>query len=468
MAAEPRDSLTIRAALLLAFGLVLGLWLFAGYFLARRMNDVQRDADAINARYIHTQELLSTIRTQILLASVFVRDALLDHAAGAGLRYRLQFDDTFAAIDHAMRRYDPVVDSPVERQRVERLHREIIEFRTAMLLVLAGAQTNEVADARLLLSGQIGPRRDSVIRLSEDLQALNRSAFVAHQDATTAIYRTLQRRVWAQLGFALVASFAIGLVAVRHVTRLENRLRGQREREVQYVRDLQRLSTSLVTAQEEERRTIARELHDEVGQVLTALKMELALAERGVDAGSVPFERIGSARQIADGALTTVRDLSRLLHPSVLDDLGLPVALEALVRDVSARHDLNGEVLQDRLDRRLTPALEAAIYRVAQEAITNIIRHSQARRFHIALRRAVDTITLVVDDDGRGFLPITAGGGATEGLGLLSIRERVAQLSGTLLVESTPTSGTRLSITLPLLFRAPDDWPKLPTVASES
>jgi signal transduction histidine kinase len=457
MAAEPREGLTIRAALLLAFALVLGLWLFSGYFLARRMNDVQREADAINARYIHTQELLSTVRTQILLASVFVRDALLDYAPDAGRRYRLQFDDAFESIDDAVRRYDPVVDSPVERQRVERLHREITEFRTAMLLVLAGAQTSEVVDARLLLSGQIGPRRDSVIRLSEDLQALNRSAFVEHQDATAAVYRTLQRRVWTQLGLALAASLAIGLVAVRHVTRLESRVRSQREREVQYVRDLQRLSTSLVTAQEAERRTIARELHDEVGQVLTALKVELALAERGMDAGSAPSQRIGSARHIADGALRTVRDLSRLLHPSVLDDLGLPAALDALVRDVSAHHELRGEIHQDRAQYRLTPALETAVYRIAQEAITNVVRHSQAKTFHVTLRHSADTVTIVVEDDGRGFPSVKPRGGAAEGLGLLSIRERAAQLRGTMRVEST-VRGTRLSVELPVQIRQPDEW----------
>src|SRR5262245_7771936 len=127
-----RDGLTIRAALLLAFGLVLGLWLFSGYFLARRMNDVQREADAINGRYMRTQELLGTIRTQILLASVFVRDALLDVAPDATSRYQRRFDETFAAIDDAVRRYDPVVDSVVERQRVERLRAETAEFRSAM------------------------------------------------------------------------------------------------------------------------------------------------------------------------------------------------------------------------------------------------------------------------------------------------------------------------------------------------
>jgi signal transduction histidine kinase len=468
MPARPRDGLTIRAALLLAFGLVLGLWFFSGLFLTRRMNDVQREADAINARYVHTQELLSTIRTQILLASVFVRDALLDPAPGAAIGYRLRFDETFAVIDDSVRRYEPVVDSAVERQRVERLHGELAEFRRAMLEVLAGDRSQGIAEARLLLSGRIVPRRDGVIRVSQELQALNRGAFIEHQDATAAVHRTLQRRVWRQLGLALAASFAIGLVAVRHVTRLEDRLRSQREREVQYTRDLQRLSTRLVTAQEEERRTIARELHDEVGQVLTALKVELALAERGVDAASAPFRQIGLARQIADGALRTVRDLSRLLHPSVLDDLGLPAALESLVRDASSRHNLAGEILQDRSIPRLTPPLEVAIYRIAQEAVTNVVRHSQARTLRVALRHAGDVVTLIVEDDGKGFVPTTPGGGATDGLGLVSIRERAAQLRGTLHVESTPAIGTRLSVTLPLELRAPDELPPLPIPAAEN
>ena len=115
--------------------------------------------------------------------------------------------------------------------------------------------------------------------------------------------------------------------------------------------DLQRLSAKLITAQEEERRTIARELHDEVGQVLTAIKVELALAQTAIEAAGVTPRVLDDARSIADGALQTVRDLSHLLHPSMLDDLGLRAAIDWYLRGFSRRHDIAVELLHDRNGR---------------------------------------------------------------------------------------------------------------------
>jgi signal transduction histidine kinase len=151
----------------------------------------------------------------------------------------------------------------------------------------------------------------------------------------------------------------------------------------------------------------------------------------------------------------------------VLDDLGLPAALEALVRDASARHALRGEIRQDRSSRRLTSTLEVAIYRIAQEAITNVIRHSQAGTLRVALGYAGDMVSLTVEDDGRGFMPATPGGGAADGLGLLSIRERATQLRGTMQVASD-ARGTRLSVQLPAQFRQPAEGPESAITGMES
>ena len=277
---EPLEGLTIKAAILLGFGLTLGLWIFASYQFTRRIADVEREAAAVNTRYMHAQELLSTVRAQILIGSVYVRDALLDPTPGSAARYRQQLQATYRAIDQALEHYVPVLDSPPERERVGRLRREIDEFRTTMLDVLASDTSRWATDARFLLQQKIVPKRETVIRVSEEVQALNRATFVQQQAGIAEIYRITQRRIWWQLGLALAASLGIALLAFLYSARLENQLRMQREKEVQNTRDLQRLSAKLITAQEEERRSIARELHDEVGQVLTAIKVELAVAQR--------------------------------------------------------------------------------------------------------------------------------------------------------------------------------------------
>src|SRR5678815_419944 len=121
MRRAPIEGITIKAALLLGFGLTFGLWVFVGYHFTQRIAEVQREAAEINARYIHAQELLSTVRAQVLLGSVYVRDALLDPNPGSADDYRRQLGQTYRAIDDALQQYVPILGDPSERSRVDRL-----------------------------------------------------------------------------------------------------------------------------------------------------------------------------------------------------------------------------------------------------------------------------------------------------------------------------------------------------------
>jgi signal transduction histidine kinase len=324
-----------------------------------------------------------------------------------------------------------------------------------MLRVLDTDSRRWPTDARVLLRTQIVPKRELVIRVSEEVQALNRAAFVQQQKEVAEIYGVAQRRLWRNLGLALAASFGIGLVAILYTGRLENRIRRQRIRDVQNASELQHLSAKLITAQEEERRSIARELHDEVGQVLTALKVELAVAQRTIEASGGAFQLLEDARSITEGAIATVRDLSHLLHPALLDDLGLPAAVEWYLRSFGRRHDIRAEVLHDRMEERLTPEIETSAYRIVQEALTNIAKHARATACRVYLQRLPHTVLITIEDNGAGFDPgdVQRPGGAG-GLGLIGIRERASQLRGTVRLESAPGKGTRLTVELPARARA--------------
>ena len=452
---EPLERLTIKAALLLGFGLTFGIWLFAGSYFSKRIGDVERRAAAINTRYMQAQELLSTVRAQVLLGSVYVRDALLDPNPATAADYRRHLEDTYRAVNQALQQYVPVLDSSAERERVGRLQLEIDDFRHTMLQVLATDSSRWPTEARVLLRTQIVPKRELVIRVSEEVQALNRSAFVQQQGAIAEIYDVTQRRLWESLGLALAASFGIALLAILYAGRLESRIRRQGLQDVQNARELQHLSAKLITAQEEERRSIARELHDEVGQVLTTIKVELAVAQRAIEASGGSPQLLDDARSITDGALTTVRDLSHLLHPALLDDLGLPAAAEWYLRGFGKRHDISAEVLHDRMDERLTPEIEASAYRIIQEALTNVAKHARATTCRVYLQRLPNTLLITIEDDGAGFDPAEverAGGPA--GLGLIGIRERASQLRGTVRLESAQGKGTRLTVELPARSRA--------------
>jgi signal transduction histidine kinase len=397
---------------------------------------------------------LSTVRAQILLGSVYVRDALLDPDPSAAPAYRRRLEETYAAVDQALRQYVPVLDSAAERDRVTQLREQSDDFHRTMVDVLATDSSRWPRDARFLLRTAVVPKREFVIRVSEEAQALNRSAFVTQQAGIADVYGTTQRRVWETLGVALIASFAVGLFATTYAGRLEDRLRRQRARDVQSARDLQQLSAKLITAQEEERRSIARELHDEVGQVLTAIKVELAVVQRAVDSVGGSPHLLDDARSITEGALSTVRDLSHLLHPALLDDLGLPAAIEWYLRGFGKRYGVRVEVIHDSMEERFTPEIEAAAYRIIQEALTNVAKHASATSCRVYLQRLPNTILMTIEDDGAGFDAATVERvGERRGLGLISIRERVAQLRGTMRLESGPGRGTRLTVELPARVR---------------
>jgi signal transduction histidine kinase len=440
----------IRAALFVGFGLVVGIWLSAGYYFTRRIADEDREASAINARYMRAQEVLSTVRSQVLLGSVYVRDALLDPDVTTAADYRRRFEESYRTVDQALQQYVPVLDSDAEREQVTRLRGEIDDFRRTMLDVLATDATRWATEARTLLRTRVMPKRELVVDLSEQAQALNRNAFVQQQSAAAGMYAITQRRMWQGLGVALVASFGIALLAALYAGRLEDRLRRQRAKDLQNTRDLQDLSAKLLSAQEEERRTIARELHDEVGQALTAMKVELAIAQRAIDGAGDAAHALDDARSIADGVLHTVRDLSHLLHPALLDDLGLAAATEWYLKGFGRRHGLRADVLYDRMDERLTPETEAAVYRIIQEALTNVAKHAKASRCRVYLQRLTNTLLVTIEDNGVGFDPAdTRPADGSRGLGLVGIRERVAQLRGTLRLESGQDSGTRVTIEVP-------------------
>jgi signal transduction histidine kinase len=399
----------------------------------------------------------------VLLGSVYVRDALLDPNPATSDEYRIKLQEASAMAEKALAQYVPVVDAPTEHERIGRLRQEVNDFRNTVLEILATDSRRWLIEARTLIRQRIMPKREGVIRAAEEMQALNRSAFVRQQNEIAGLYRLTQRRLWESFGFAVFASLGIAILAASYAGRLESRIQRQRQREQENARDLQRLSSQLVTAQEEERRTIARELHDEIGQALTALKVELAVAQHAVEATGGPVTALDDVRAIADGALQNVRDLSRLLHPSLLDDLGLAAAADQYLKGFGARHGLRVELLVDRMEERLAPDTETAAYRIVQEALTNVARHAHATICRVHLQRLTNTLLVTVEDDGVGFEPSDLRrAGASRGLGLIGIRERVSQLGGTVRVESAPGNGTRLTVELPARSRpGPDAAPDI-------
>lgn len=422
------------------------------------MEELEQQANSIDARYTRAQDRLSNVRAQVLLGSVYVRDALLDPDPASADTYRRQLERTYREADRSLERYEMVWNSDAERERVARLRRELGDFRATVLGVLATESRQWPTQARLILRDQIVPKREGVIRVSEEVQAMNRATLLQQQRATADVYRATQRVMWERLGFGVAGSLAIALLAAFYAGRLEDRIRRQRARDIQNTRDVERLSMKLLSAQEAECRNLARELHDEVGQALTAISVELAVAQRTIDEMSGPPGLLDDARSATDGTLQAVRDVSRLLHPAILDDLGLRAAIEDFVRRFARRHSTHVELVMDDSEHRFAPDLESAAYRTVQEALTNVSRHARASTCRVTVHWDDRAVHLTIDDDGIGFdVAGTDSAGTRRGLGLISIRERVSQAGGRVVIDSRIGHGTLLKVVLPVRLRAARD-----------
>jgi two-component system, NarL family, sensor histidine kinase UhpB len=206
-----------------------------------------------------------------------------------------------------------------------------------------------------------------------------------------------------------------------------------------------------IRLQEDERRRIARELHDEMGQLLAGLAMELAGLEAAVARGEQVTERFQQVRQLVEQIGREMRNLAFELRPSLLDDFGLIPAVQQSLEAWSARSGIRFELEVTGLTARLPVDLETAVYRVTQEAVTNVARHAQATVVTIAIKHCGAWIEIAIEDDGCGFDvdAVLTRQAASGSMGLRGIRERVALLDGDLEIRSRPGDGTRLRAIVP-------------------
>jgi signal transduction histidine kinase len=264
---------------------------------------------------------------------------------------------------------------------------------------------------------QLDARRTTVLRIAaETSSALHRESERGEADVA-ALYRRSRSILAGDVVLIVILGLLASVATARRLVRLEN--------------DARTLSAQLLRAQEQERRAIARELHDDVGQMLSGLLLE---------AGNT-----GRVTELAGRAIDSVRRLALALRPSMLDDLGLVAALEWQAREVGNRSGLQVEVHALEAAGELPEPQRICIFRVAQEALRNCSRHAKATHVRVALDRAATHVLLKVEDDGNGFQPARS-----KGLGLLGMEERVAQLGGRLRIDSQPGRGTTVTADLPV------------------
>jgi signal transduction histidine kinase len=302
-------------------------------------------------------------------------------------------------------------------------------------------------DGYLFLRDEVFPRRLSMLGIADRIGAINESQLNAGKNNVELAYRQARRRLAATLGLTIGLGLLLAAFSMRSILRLETGM-GERYREIEEARaELKQLSARLVEAQENERRSISRELHDEIGQALSGILVEMANLStmiRARDQEAVS-RKVGEIKKELENSIKVVRNMALLLRPSMLDDLGLVPALEWQAREVSKRSSIRVGVTAHEISEDLPEEHKTCIYRIVQEALHNIEQHADARTVKIAVRHESHQLLLSIDDDGKGF-----DSSRSRGMGLLGMHERVSHLGGALEVSSEPGRGTHLGVTLPL------------------
>jgi len=440
----------IRGALIAGFGVVFALWLASGYQLVASIREAEAGRATLHQSFVRGEQVLSTITTRVLLGSIYLRDALISPTPEVFEHYGVELAQLRKEVDTILPRYQSLIDTPEEQVQWTKLQAELEGYWKSREIVFA-VQPGTPTTAAQLIASRVVPARESILRLVNSLSALERAAIESHEQQASQFFEEAQQRAAWLASFALIAALCTAFIAARHVGRLEKELGRRQRAEYQNRLDLERLSARLVTAQEEERRSLARELHDAVGQALTAIKMEMGVALRGVEADARARTALEQARSIAETTLQSVRDLSQVLHPSMLDDFGLPESLRAYLRGFSQRTNIRARLIHERMTERLPADVEVCVYRIVQEALTNVARHSGASTCTVSLIRRENVLQLSVEDDGRGLAATPARPvDVRRGLGLIGMRERAQTLSGTFVIENRPEGGTRVVVKLPV------------------
>jgi signal transduction histidine kinase len=421
--------------------------------MSRRAQDIYAQLDHLNNHHREVEGKLRRLRSEFYLSGIFLRDYLLETERHRAMQHRQRLAEirrtNVASLNELL-----ALDwwDRNDKECIASLQAKLDDYWQAFDPMFHWSADEKHTRSASFLREEVLPKRQAVILIATEIENIHNANLIAQRTEAArrlAAFRDEFRRLlWQSLLFGLF----VAVIAVVRLQVLERRAAGQRTFAQQAERQMRELSQQIVRTQEEERRKLSRELHDHVGQMLTALRMELGHIERLRGPASGPIlEAVRESRQLVDTIVRAVRDLALGLRPSMLDDFGLQAALEWHVRDFSRRCDVPVDLQVDGDFDDLPDEQRTCVYRTVQEALTNCVRHSKAGRIAITITLAglADILEVKIADDGVGIDPEKR----ARGLGLRGIEERAKELNGTLSVNSEPGRGTTLRLRLPLRDR---------------
>jgi signal transduction histidine kinase len=431
-----------------ALGGLLLLVIFSVLAATRKAQAIYTRLDAINQHYVEVESKLRRLRSDVNLSGIFVRDYLLDSARERAPEYRDRLADFRATNRSTLADLRALTRGRGENDaRLVSLQALLDDYWATLDPLFDWTQGEKISLSAAFLRHEVLPRRDAILSIAQEIEEFNNATMAAQHAEVSAQQAAFASDLHTLLWWTLLLGTIVALTAVIRLRVLERRSEQERSVAEDAERQMRTLSQQLVATQEEERKKLSRELHDHVGQVLTALRMELGRLDRLRPTGD---ERLGVAvaecRQLVDNMVRTVRNLALGLRPSMLDDFGLQPALEWHVREFTQRFGLPVQLDVTGVPETLPEQHRICVYRVVQEALTNCARHASASGVRVAVTGSGGALGVIVTDDGVGLRPERR----HQGIGLRGMEERARELGGTMTVQPAPGGGTTIAIRLPL------------------
>jgi signal transduction histidine kinase len=435
----------VRLLLLLSFGCLLGLLIGAGLEALRSIQQLDNVEEQAAKRFSVRNQALSTIIVSVHVYDDQMRRYLLQDEAPGENPTAEDIARKIAQVRAALFNY-PSADSADVQKLLEQMRQQILQQENSFADVQSWQPQSRHERAQQFIGGTLLPWRAQVLELSQQLSSANSKILDQQNHFLAARFQQLETRLVWLVALAIIAGLLISLVCGWYILRLERQGRERYQVLARSRLELEGLSARLVDAQEQERRSISRELHDEVGQTLGALLVEVGQLGKVVP----PEDRVAQAqithiKSVAENAVKSVRDIALLLRPPMLDDLGLVPALEWQAREVSRRSDMEVDVQSEQVSEALPDEIKVCVYRLVQEALNNAASHASAKSAKVTVIQDQEKINVEIADDGSGFDAVRS-----RGMGILGMEERVKRLGGMLTIDSRPGRGTTLCAELPL------------------
>ncbi len=438
-------SFSSRLALFIGFGGLLLIMALAGIDALRVFQRFRQSDEQIRGRYLSQNHVLNDIRSDVYLSGTYVRDYLLEPDPVRAEAYRTSLEDVRKHMESALDLYGRQT-APAEAQHYSALRTELTDYWGILAPIFQWGPLERRHSGYTFLRDEVFPRRQNMLAIADRIAAINEQQLTAGNNQVVSLLLRFQTRVLVTLVAALVLGMGMAAFSTRRILKLEDQARLRYEETANARSQLKDLSGRLVQAQETERRALSRELHDEVGQSLSAVLVELRNLSAGLGVRSAEQTRshVETVKGLVESTVRVIRNMALLLRPSMLDDLGLIPALKWQARECAKRTSMNVSVATEVESDELPDEYKTCVYRVVQEALHNCERHSHATTVRIRVEQKPDRLTLVIQDDGQGFDVQQM-----KGVGLLGIQERVARLGGMSSVHSQLGGGTILSVDLP-------------------